>query len=167
MRDFKKLIQYEAEKLYRLNVNINEAYKKRSKDISHWKKACEEFHLYVSEIDPFLRRVYEDSEYTCDEQLEFVICFLEVDPIFFRSGYIKEEILRKIKRAKLTKNQMNRLRNILIQAVKDRGSREYKAYCRLAIRIADANLISSLESIFRNNEGALKSRAKLMLQYVS
>ena len=97
----------------------------------------------------------------------FVIAFLEVDPLFFRSGYIKEEMLRKIKRSPLTPSQSDRLRSVLHHAVENRGSREFKGYCRLAAVIADEKLIGALETAAQYGEGARKSRAELMLQYVN
>ncbi len=76
-------------------------------------------------------------------------------------------MLRKIKRSSLTKNHSNRLRSVLHLAVENRGSREYKAYCRLAVVIADKKLISTLETTINYGEGARKSRAELMLQYIN
>ena len=40
--------------------------------------------------------------------------FLEVDPYFFRSGYIKADLLRHLKRAPLTRSQEQRLRNVIL-----------------------------------------------------
>ncbi len=44
------------------------------------------------------------------EALEAAICFPEVRPYFFRSGYMFKDILRKCRRAPLSRNQADRLR---------------------------------------------------------
>lgn len=134
MTDFRELIKSEAEIIARLHRRVYETCLNRKKDKQSWEKACLAFHSYTSELNYFLNRVYSEKEYADAELLEFVIVFLELNPMFFRSGYIKEEILRKIKRLRLTKKQADRLRNVLYDAVECRGTREFKAYCRLAVK---------------------------------
>ncbi len=167
MKDFKKIIKSEAEKMHKLHQAVHITLQTRSKDRANWQKACEEFHSYISEIDSLIYKVYEEDEYSDAELLEFVIAFLEIDPLFFRSGYIKEEMLRKIKRSSLTPKQLSRLLNILHHAVENRGTREFKAYCRLAAVIADKKLIGALETTIRHGKGAQKSRAELMFQHIN
>ena len=41
--------------------------------------------------------------------MEASICFLELRPFFFRSGYIFKDLLRKARKAPLTKDQRKRL----------------------------------------------------------
>ncbi len=90
MKNYKTLIKSEAEKMQSLHEAIHATFLDRGKDSTTWHDACEAFHSYVSEIDLIIERAYEETEYSDEELLEFVISFLEVDPVFFRSGYIKE-----------------------------------------------------------------------------
>ena len=46
------------------------------------------------------------------QTVESAICFLEVRPYFFRSGYIFKDLLRKCPRAPLSTDQAARLRVI-------------------------------------------------------
>lgn len=59
-----------------------------------------------------------------DTLREFATDFLEYDPMFFRSGYFKELLLDKLKRIGLRDSEKNRLRAVLIDAIKQRGHRE-------------------------------------------
>ncbi len=97
---------------------------------------------------------------------EFCIDFLEVNPIFFRSGYFKENILGKLKKIDHTQNEIKRLQAILIDAVLHRGQREYKKYCRLASVVADYAFIKDLTELTWHEDPAVKSRATLMLNLV-
>ncbi len=166
MTNYQSIITQEAEVMSQLHKRIHETFKNRGKDLKTWEKACEEFHQYVSKIDPFLDRVYEEQVYIDKELQEFIISFLEINPMFFRSGYIKEEILRKIGKSPISLKHKERLRQVLIDAVENRGTREFKRYCRLAIYIANPEFCSYLINTSAYGKGARKSRAKLMLNYV-
>jgi hypothetical protein len=167
MLDFKGLIQREGERIADLHGQVKSTYKQRSKDFNKWKLACEAFHSYVSLMDEFIDRAYKEESYSEPELLEFSISFLEVNPLFFRSGYIKEELLRKLKRTKLNGKQIERLNAVLQDAVDQRGSREFKGYCRLAAIIATPRLAAMVENAAQFGVEARKSRAKLMLAHIN
>lgn len=161
--DFIGLINRESETIETLRQNIHKTLKNRSKDRETWSRACKKFHTHVSAMSEFVNRIYKDHKIQDEETLEFCITFLEVDPFFFRSGYIKEEILTKIKRSDLSEKQIFRLRTILINAVEFRGSKEFKYYCRLAGFIANNELIDQLQQMTKKAESTKRYRAKKML----
>lgn len=166
MSNYQSIITQETEVISQLHKRIHATFKNRDKDLKSWKRACEEFHQHASKIDPILDRVYVEQVYSDKDLQEFVITFLEINPIFFRSGYIKEEMLKKIKKSPLSVKQKMRLRQVLKDAVENRGTREFKRYCRLAINIANPEFVSYLINVSEHGKGARKSRAKLMLNYV-
>ena len=167
MHDFKRLIEAETKAINQLHNNVHETFKNRDSNRSSWEKACKEFHSYRSTLGEFVSKVYDEKDPKDESIIEFMISFLELDPDYFRSGYIKEEILKKIKRAKLNDKQIHRLRNVLYSAIENRGSREFKRYCRLAPRIANTAFKEWLLKTAQVTDGAKKSRAKLMLSYLS
>jgi hypothetical protein len=165
---FEDLIVSESQRLQSLHEAINETvvFRDRSPSANEaWRRACQDFHSYESRLDPYLERVYGDTDFKDQETIEFVISFLELDPRFFRSGYIKEEMLQKIGRAELAPKQLTRLRAVLIDAVERRGGREFRRYCRLATHICDDAVRSELRHLSSAGDSA-GSRAKLMLRYV-
>ena len=109
--------------------------------------------------------MFDDPGYTDQETIEFVISFLEIDPRFFRSGYIKEEMLRKIGRAELNSKQTRRLRAVLLDAVERRGGREFRRYCRTASHVYNDELLAELRSLPAEQDSSA-SRAKMMLRYI-
>ncbi len=149
-----------------LQKDVHETYEKRHKNPSAWNEACERFHTFTSPMEDYLEKIYENKKIVDPILSEFGICFLETDALFFRSGYIKAGILKRIKRSKLDDTQLDRLRKVLMNAVKRRGFREYRYYCRLAIVIANRELINFLLEFIKNGDKKQKSRAKLMFETI-
>lgn len=167
MPNIKRLIIEESETLYRLHKNVHVTFGNRDKDIESWHKACVEFHSHESAITSMINRVYDEKKFSDQELVEFAISFLEIDPMYFRSGYIKETILTKLKRSILKKNQRDRVINILIDAVRNRGYREYRYYCRVAKVMNSQFLINTLTGILASEPLSKRSRAKMMLDYIN
>jgi hypothetical protein len=164
--DIAQLIRDESAKYRALHERIHQTCQRRHVDQPSqeaWRQACEAFHAFRSSLDPLFERAFQEITY-CDKALiEFVICFLEVDPRFFRSGYIKQVILTRLKRSVLCEHDQRRLRGVCIDAVNRRGGREFKYYCRLAAVIADDLLITQLEDAGGGAPAARTARARVML----
>lgn len=165
---FKELIVSETKTLRFLHEAIHHAVPFRDRSPSAdeaWRLACSDFHYHTSLLDPYFARVWNEPELEDQETIEFVITFLELDPRFFRSGYLKEVMLKKIGRAELSRHQVSRLRAVLLDAVLQRGGREFRRYCRLAARIGDDNLRAELDALLAN-DNEVASRARMMRNYV-
>jgi len=165
-QDFTDLIRRESAVLHALHERVHITCRTRHTDRhahAAWTEACHAFHTYVSALDPYLDAALCDPCYTHSEQIEFVVCFLEVDPHFFRSGYLKQDLLTRIKRSKLTAPIKRRLHAVLLDAVHRRGTREFKYYCRLAAAVADDGLRGQLEALAAEGTSARTSRARRML----
>ena len=112
-------IRENAAEIERLRSRIYEAYALRSKSPEKkkkWEQACAEFHArYDSLAFPggyqgggaLNRILHGDSE-----AMEAAICFLEIRPYFFRSGYMFKDILRKLRQAPLSSDQAARLKTV-------------------------------------------------------
>ena len=69
------------------------------------------------------------------ETIEDALLFLEIDPWFFRSGYLKERVIRHLKSAQLSDGDKARLRDVVFAVAIGRNRREWSDYCRLALRV--------------------------------
>lgn len=76
--------------------------------------------------------------------LESVICFLEADPLFFRTGYEKAMLIRAIKPSMLTPSDIRRLQNVVLSLVDRRDERDFRAFCRLARKVDGPELREGL-----------------------
>jgi hypothetical protein len=97
---------------------------------------------------------------------ESALRFLEVDPWFFRSGYIKGKLARALKKVALTADELVRINEVLLAAVIGHGRPEFKEYCRLAVKVASPALRAGLEKAQGNVGDGVGQRARLMLQYL-
>ena len=162
MKSYRQLIIDEAAKLNELHEKVHESYSYRGKGAKGyrvWEEACKLFHKYESPLDEYLEKACSAKKYDDNDLLEFVVQFLELDPWFFRSGYLKQIFLTKIKRSNISETMKSRLRNVLMDAVNKRGAREYKYYCRLAIQIYDENLINYLKESEQSTDARRRERA--------
>ena len=153
----------EAE-IARLHARVHETHRGRDKEA--WRRAAAEFRAYRSPIDGLIDRTYSEDLRDDPELVRFAIDFLECDPHFFRSGYIKEHLLDKLKTVSLTEAQADRIRDVLVDAVVRRGQREFRRYCRLAVVLRSDELMSRLAELADGGDPTVVSRARLMLGYL-
>ncbi len=168
-RNLTEMITEEGAKLGELHAQVHQTLLHRDRDAksrSEWELACTAFHSYVSRMDYHIERACKNVRYNEKQLLEFVVCFLEVDPWFYRSGYLKEVFLTRLKRSDLNDAIKERLRIVLAGSVHRRGTREFKYYCRLAAVIGDEGLVSALEKASESADGAVAYRAKSMLRVI-
>ena len=97
---------------------------------------------------------------------EFAIAYLEMDPMYFRSGYIKALLLEKLKAVDFDEPETARLTAVLIDAVRTRGQREFRRYCKLAAVLQSPEVEEEAKCLAQSSDGRVASRAKMMLQYV-
>ena len=95
--------------------------------------------------------------------IDVLIEFLEADPMFFRSGYVKTQILRALKRVPLTLPQVSRLHAVILGVVGTRWNREFGDYVRLALKLDDPNLRAGLRELVSAPGADTRRRAKRML----
>jgi hypothetical protein len=110
----KLLIERNSAEAARLHRRIHETFAVRDESPrkrEEWKRACEIFHREYDELafpggyEGALDRLVAGDL----ETMEAAICFLEIRPYFFRSGYMFDAILRKAKHAPLSPDQKARL----------------------------------------------------------
>jgi hypothetical protein len=89
--------------------------------------------------------------------------FLEADPHFHRSGYIKADILRYLKRADLDEGQRERLRRVVLDRVMGPDTREFRRYCRIATVLDIDWFRQSLMDQLENPDPVTKRHAEWVL----
>jgi hypothetical protein len=129
-----------AAEINRLKRRIDDAVSRRSENEElrqEWSQACEEFHARYGELciprgsDPgFYERILAGDPST----IEVALCFLEVRPYFFRSGYHWKSILQKCKRAPMSREQSERFAKLLEKYTEWRRLRSLSSKRGAAVR---------------------------------
>lgn len=97
------------------------------------------------------------------EASETLIRFLEADIYCFRSGYTTAEVIGALRRANRTESDDVRLRRIVLVAVDGHDRREFRAFCRLAMSVADDGLRRDLERRLASPEPRTARHARWVL----
>lgn len=111
------LIKKNAILCHALNQQIHITFPNRHKNTqAHeaWLSACENFHQQYNRLafPGGVKNLYERLAIGDFYTMEAAICFLEVRPYFFRSGYMYQKLMRKLKSTPLTEGQRKRFDSI-------------------------------------------------------
>jgi len=121
------------------HTRIHEAFLHRSDSQeawARWKQVCADWHASRRATDYLWEPANRERLRAGDPAMvEDAIVFLEIDPWFFRSGYLKERVVSDLKRAPLSPRQRERLRHIIIEVCRGRNRREFRYYCQLAVAV--------------------------------
>lgn len=101
------------------------------------------------------------------ESVETAIRFLEADLDCFRSGYVKERLIRHLVRQDLGGEALRRLRRVVLSALDRPARREFGAICRLAIRVSDDAPRAEVASFARNDNPEIARRAAWMREAIN
>jgi hypothetical protein len=114
----KALIETNSAEVARLHKRIHQTFAMRDQSPemrAQWATACKIFQARYDELafpdgyNGALDRLIAGDPDT----MEAAICFLEIRPYFFRSGYMFDALLRKAKHAPLSPEQRTRLHTII------------------------------------------------------
>lgn len=126
--ELKREILANAREVVRLHSRIHETLKLRGTSraaYDAWTNACKEFHArydglaFPGGYDGAESRIEAGDAYA----IEAALCFLELRPYFFRSGYMFRSLLRKMRRAAMTKQQSERM-GVVLQRLAEWRSRK-------------------------------------------
>jgi hypothetical protein len=161
-----KLILDNAQTITKMSEDIDRTFKAKDTNPKAWDNATRLFHdnydrlAFPGGLEHGLSLLKNQDPTT----IATAISYLEADPYFFRSGYIKENILRLLKKVTLSKKQIAELQEILIDAITNNNRREYQEYCKLARIIADEPFRHQIQDIIQQSDDAtIRQRAQQML----
>jgi hypothetical protein len=159
------MISENAGRLRHMHEEIHRTYAAKPHGVEHhW--ACKLFHEgYDTLAFPGgLKLGLERLKRLEPEAVENAIQFLEEDPWFYRSGYVKEEMVRRLKHAALTKSQQSRLRSVIMRSIRQGTRRIAHALARLAPVVDSTALVRSVESYAQSDETEISRRAQQILR---
>lgn len=125
----------------------------------------------VAEFNAALKNAYPPDFWSDLQELrkgnagpiETAITFLEADTMCFRSGYVKDCVLRAIKRLPLSNSQITRLRAVVLYVTSHRDGQEFRQYCHLARRLDGEEFRKALDALQSIGNAAIARRATWVL----
>lgn len=171
MKTLSRELISEAERIKgSLYKRIGTTFAKRNqspKDRKEWSDAADAWHSHIHPIDKlwqthFMADLRDSVPYAVEE----AILYLEVDPWYHRSGYLKERLIRGLKAATLKNSERTRLLNVCWNAAAGKNRREFRNYCSLASVVGGSDLIELLESVSEDRDREAKGKFSFMLNYL-
>lgn len=164
-------IRAAAAEIDRLHAEIYRWLPERGKSdegFQRWSEACGQFHTAYSKLafPGGIARVYTDLAQGNAAAVEDAIRFLEADPYFFRSGYLKADLLRYLARVPLAEQQEARIREVVLARVNGPTRREFRRYCRMARRLSTPELVARLRTVAESEPGTAARHARWVLQAI-
>ncbi len=162
--DTREQIATNAESLRNLNRRIHETFARRSlsnKERGEWSNACAQFHSnYDFLFYPGGERRWAAFLARDSSEVETAVTFLEVDPYFFRSGYMKQVMWNRLKSIELARSQSARLEEVAIQYVHRRIRREFWHMARFVRLRASEEFWRRIEELRSAKESSMQIKAE-------
>ena len=145
----------------------------KAEDIARWENAVrawkaysgfgEDTKFYFFESRDFLSALASGDA----DAKESSIRFLEFDPYYYRSGYIKSKLLVRLKNIKLSASEVKRLQKVICNAIVSQQPKcEFKYYARLLKNVGTPEFRQKLQALPVPGLPYLKARQECCLQEV-
>ena len=145
----------------------------KAEDIERWENAVrvwkeysgfgEDTKFYFFENQTFLTALSSGET----DAKESAIKFLEFDPYYYRSGYIKSKLLVRLKQLKLNASEIKRLQKVVCNAIlSPLPKSEFKYYAGLLKNIGTPEFRAKLQNLSVPELPYLKARLECCLQEV-
>ena len=146
----------------------------KAEDITCWENAVRawkeysgfgypEMKFYFFENQTFLAALSAGDA----EAKESAIKYLEFDPYYYRSGYIKSKLLVRLKNIKLSASEVKRLQKVISNAIVSQQPKcEFKYYARLLKNVGTPEFRQKLQALPVTGLPYLKARQECCLQDV-
>ena len=165
--DEKAWILRRATLVAQLHQSLEEAFERRDEGVvglAGWEDAARAYRSAVELMypDEFWRQV-DRLRQGDGTAIDSALAFLEADPWCFRSGYVKETLLRLLTRHSLSDDHAMRVARILLNGVDVGDRREFWFQCRLARHVASPALRRALFERLHGSDRGVARRALWML----
>lgn len=168
MKDYREDMRRDGERIRQLNWKIHREFAIEPHGAAH-SAACKEFHRQYYAL-AFPGGLYEMMEKLRDgdtEAIEVSIQYLEAKPRCFRSGYIAEEILHKLKHVSLTDDQVSRLVKLIVDSIGAGPHRVFMRYTRLARVLGDPRVRLAADKLMDEQNPETRRRVQHLLQVLN
>jgi len=115
--------------------------------------------LFSAEFDAGIARLRHGDA----QGAEYAIAYIEADPWHYRSGYLKQDYARWLRRVRLTGPQSKRLQSALLSAIQKGRREDLREYVSLARRVDSKDFRRRLSALVESADEGTRYRAQRML----
>ena len=131
-----------------------------------WSQAASKSRNFRSAVDDWIEEFEQAKSIDWEDGREFVFDYLDVDPMYFRSGYIKETLLRFINKIELTANEAEIMRQLVLRRIMRGGKREFRQICRFIPKIQTRQFEAKITEFVSAKDASIAARARIAHSYI-
>ncbi|MGH1454918.1 MAG: hypothetical protein ACRBBV_17265 [Paracoccaceae bacterium] len=168
MTDYAALIATCEADTNALRHNLKEAHRLKGKSAHHhelWKRSAAAFREYNSPLYDLVAQCLRDGLLHDDDLRRFAFAYIDQDPYFFRSGYMLESILQRVKKLSLSPTEKASLQRLLLNRIENAALRSFRRICQLIPMIDSDPLREAVRDRARSTDPSVKRRAEFALRY--
>lgn len=169
MKDFCPLIRQHEKKVNELHSKVWETFRRREKSAharSDWEQAAKRFREFSSEVDELVERSLSEGMAQDNGLRDFAFSYIATDPYFFRSGYILERLVRRIKKLELSDAEKESIRELILRRIDTKALRNFRDICRLIPKVETTGFSNEIAERLRSSEPGIRHRAELAASYM-
>lgn len=169
MKDFCSLIRQHEKKVNELHSKVWETFRRREKSAharTDWERAAKQFREFSSEVDELVERSLSEDMARDNGLREFAFSYVETDPYFFRSGYILERLVRRLKKLILSDAEKKLIQELILRRIDTKALRNFRDICRLIPKVETPGFSNEISERLRAKEPSIRHRAELAASYL-
>jgi hypothetical protein len=110
--------------------------------------------------------IFEDLATGAVSSVDNVVAFLASDAYFFRSGYLKQALIQKLKHIDFDKEQRACLETLVLNRIERPNQFHFADYARLAAFLKSPTLVDRIEHLALNPDEGVRQRAQRVLENI-
>jgi hypothetical protein len=168
MENYRKMIAECEREVNELHAALWKTVEHRYKSPHHrekWHRAADAFRNHQSPIDDLIDKCFEYGLKNDADLRRFAFAYIDEDPYFFRSGYILEDLLRRMKQLALTTDEKSSLQRLILKRIETRALRNFRRICQLINKIDTDQFHTEVCNRKKSSDPQVNRRAEFALSY--
>jgi len=168
MQSYREMIaecEREVNELYATLSQMVERGCKSPSQREQWYRAADAFNNHQSPIYDLIDQCLESGLEHNNDLRCFAFAYIDQDPYFFRSGYILEDLLRRVKKLSLTESEKTSIQRLVLKRIETRALRNFKHICRLIPLANSDGFHTEVSNRAKSTDPQVRRRAEFALGY--
>ncbi len=168
MSEYCRLIKQHEMEVNRLHAAAREAFESRDQSKHAWRDwelATKRFREHKSEVDDLVERCMAQDIGNDHALRTFAFSYVKSDPYFYRSGYILERLVRRIKKLDLSESDKVLIQQLVCKRIDTKALRNFRDICRLIPMIDTDGFGQKIATRLQSDDPSVRHRAEFAVSY--